>query len=120
MKFKRLTEEKSNGQAVLKKKDIDFDMLSPVIAKVLIEAIDHLAELERKIANEKYMEVPYPIKSKMNFQIDNRKIQVIIAGYEISDKDMIIILETNEGIMIRIPYKDAFTRISKIGSVDVT
>lgn len=118
MKIRRLTQEKGNGQITLVKKDIDFDMLSPVIAKVLTEAIEQLADFEKRAVNEELMEVPYPLKSKMQLQLENRMMTVEVAGYEVTSKDIVIILETNDSITLKIPYKDAMSRLKKIGSVN--
>lgn len=120
MKLKRLTKEKSNGTVYLVKKDIDFDMLSPVIAKVLTEAVEQLATLERKAVNDELLEVPYPIGTKINLLIEGRLTVVEIIGYELTKKDMILFLETKEGINIRMPYREAVNKLKKLGSVNVT
>lgn len=117
---KRLTKNDRNGTVTLVKKDIDFEMLSPAIARVLLEAIEQLAILEQKVINEELLEIPYPIGSRMNLNMDGRSVMVEIMGYELVRKEMIIIAETKEGYVIRLELKDALNTLKKIGSVNVT
>ena len=118
MKVKRLTAEKPNGEIVLVKEEVGFDMLSPVIAKVLTEAIEQLAQYERSLISDELIEIPYPIKSRMKLQVEGRLMDVVVAGYELSSKEMIVVLENKEGITLHIPYREAFNRLQKIGSVN--
>ena len=120
LKVKRLTKNDRNGTVTLVKKDIDFEMLSPAIARVLLEAIEQLAILEQKVINEGLLEIPYPIGSRMNLNMDGRSVMVEIMGYELVRKEMIIIAETKEGYVIRLELKDALNTLKKIGSVNVT
>ena len=120
MKIKRLTQEKNNGRITLVKKDIDFDMLSPVIAKVLIEVIEQLAEFEKRAISDELLEIPYPIKSKIELHLDNQSILCQVIGYEVTAKDLILLLETKDKIIIRLSYRENYNYLKKIGSVNVT
>lgn len=120
MKVKRLTRDDRNGTVKLIKKDIDFDMFSPAIARVLLEAIEQLSILEKKAINEELLEIPYPIGSRMNLIMDGRQTMIEIIGYELAKKEMIIIAETKEGYEIRLELKDALNALKKIGSVNAT
>lgn len=120
LKVKRLTRDDRNGTIKLVKKDIDFDMLSPAISRVLLEAIEQLAMLEKKAINEELLEIPYPIGSRMNLIMDGRQTMIEITGYELAKKEMVIIVETKEGYEIRLELKDALNTLKKIGSVNVT
>ena len=120
MKVKRLTRDNRNGTVALVKKEIDFEMLSPAVAKVLMEAIEQLALLEKKAINEELLEIPYPIGSKMQLVLDGKQVMIEIIGYELARKEMIIIVQTKEGYEIRMELKDALSTLKKIGSVNVT
>lgn len=118
MKVKRLTRDDRNGTVKLVKKDIDFDMFSPTIARVLLEAIEQLSILEKKAINEELLEIPYPIGSRMQLVMDGKQIVIEITGYELAKKEMIIIAETKEGYEIKMELKDTLNMLKKIGSVN--
>lgn len=93
MKIKRLTKENRNGAVSFVKKEIDFDMFSPVIAKVIMESAEQLAVLERKVESDELLEIPYPIGSEMDLSINGNILHIVVTGYVISRKEMTVIFD---------------------------
>lgn len=115
-----MTKENRNGSVSFVKKEIDFDMFSPVIAKVITESVEQLAVLERKVENEELLEIPFPIGSQMEFNFNGSIHTINVAGYTINKKDMIIHLNEG-GIHMEMNLKEALDRlkpVKRIGSVN--
>lgn len=120
MKIKRLTRENRNGAVSFVKKEIDFDMFSPVIAKVIMESAEQLAVLERKVESDELLEIPYPIGSEMELSINGNILRIVVTGYVISRKEMIIICDAG-GIHMEMNLKEALVRLKPVkrnGSVN--
>lgn len=120
MKIKRLTKENRNGTISFVKKEIDFDMFSPVIAKVIMESAEQLAVLERKVECDELVEIPYPIGSEMDLSLNGNILRIVVTGYVISRKEMIIIFDAG-GIHMEMNLKEALVRLKSVkrnGSVN--
>lgn len=120
MKIKRLTKENRNGAVSFVKKEIDFDMFSPVIAKVIMESAEQLAALEKKVESDELLEIPYPIGSEMDLSINGNILHIVVTGYVISRKEMIIIFDAG-GIHMEMNLKEALVRLKPVkrnGSVN--
>lgn len=120
MKLKRLTREDTNGNVSLVKKDIDFEMLSPVIAKIILEAVEQLSLLERKVTAEELIEIPIPIGTQLNLELEGKMIPVEIIGYQITKKEMFVLADV-KGIRLKIPLKEALSHLKgskKMGNVN--
>lgn len=116
LKFKKLTKINHDGTIALVKKDIDFDMFSPAIAKVISDALEQLNDFENKAEKEQLLEIPYPIGMTIQINVNNEFINAKVIGYEIYTKEMIIILSINE-LTVRINLKNAVKSIKMNGSM---
>lgn len=120
MKIKRLTKENRNGAISFVKKEIDFDMFSPVIAKVIMESAEQLAVLERKVESDELLDIPYPIGTEMDLSLNGNLLRIVVTGYLISRKEMIIICDA-DGIHMEMNLKEALVRLKPVkrnGSVN--
>lgn len=120
MKIKRLTKVNRNGSVSFVKKEIDFDMFSPVISKVIMESAEQLAVLESKVEHDELLEIPFPIGSEMEMKLDGNTLRIEITGYMINRKEMIIIFDAC-GIHIEMNVKDALVQLKPLkrnGSVN--